>query len=51
MVEGQPCIAAAIEISHASLDHVRKLAGLRGASLIREGRLSPLLDRVPHVAA
>lgn len=51
VIEDQPCIAAAIEISQASLDHVRKLAGLRGASLVREGGLSPLLDRVPHVAA
>jgi acyl-homoserine lactone synthase len=51
MVEGQPCIAAAIQISQESLDHVRGLAGLRGSSLVRDGKLSPILDRVPHVAA
>ncbi|MCG7392003.1 GNAT family N-acetyltransferase [Microvirga sp. ACRRW] len=51
MIEGQPCIAAAIEISQASLEYVRKLAGLRGASLIREGLSSPHAQQVPHVAA
>jgi acyl-homoserine lactone synthase len=51
MVEGQPCVAAAIRVSQESLDHIRKLAGLRDASLVRSGRLSPILDRVPHVAA
>ena len=51
MVEGQPCIAAAIQISQESLDHVRRLAGLRGEGLVRSGRLLPILDRVPHVAA
>jgi len=51
VVEGQPCIAAAIQISQESLDHVRRLAGLRGGSLVRSGRLLPILDRVPHVAA
>lgn len=51
MIEGQPCIAAAIEISEQSLAHVRKLAGLRGASLVREGLFTPFLNRVPHVAA
>lgn len=51
MIEGQPCIAAAIEISEQSLRHVRKIAGLRGASLVREGPLSPTTHRVPHVAA
>jgi acyl-homoserine lactone synthase len=53
IIEEQPCIAAAIEISTASLEHVRKLAGLRGASLIRHGipSPSPSSHRVPHVAA
>lgn len=51
MIEGQPCIAAAVEISEASLAHVRKLAGLRGSMLVRNGSMSPLLSRVPHVAA
>jgi acyl-homoserine lactone synthase len=51
MIEGQPCVAAAIQISQESLNQVRALAGLRGPSLVREGRLSPILDRVPHVAA
>ncbi|SCY04460.1 acyl-homoserine-lactone synthase [Microvirga guangxiensis] len=50
LIEGQPCIAAAVEISQASLEHVRKLAGLRGASLIRNG-LSSRIHQVPHVAA
>lgn len=51
MIEGQPCVAAAIEISEASLHHVRKLAGLRDASLVRKGTFSPLTERLPHVAA
>jgi acyl-homoserine lactone synthase len=51
MVEGQPCIAAAIRISEASLDHVRRLAGLRGSCISRDSRISSHLDRVPHVAA
>jgi acyl-homoserine lactone synthase len=51
LVEGQPCVAAAIRISQQSLDHVRGLAGLRGPGLVRSGHISPLLDRVPHVAA
>jgi len=51
MIEGQPCIAAAIRISQDSLDHVRRLAGLRGSCLIRDRQASPVLDRVPHVAA
>jgi acyl-homoserine lactone synthase len=51
MVEGQPCVAAAIEISQGSLNQVRRLAGLRGPCLVRNGNLYPILDRVPHVAA
>ena len=51
LIEGQPCIAAAIEISEESLVQVRKLAGLRGSCLIRQGNLTPLLDQVPYVAA
>jgi len=51
IIEEQPCLAAAVEISMASLEHVRKLAGLRGASLIRQGTPSPSAHRVPHVAA
>lgn len=51
MIEGQPCVVAAIEISEESLQHVRKLAGLRGASLVREGCLPPLSQRMPYVAA
>lgn len=51
MIEGQPCIAASIKISEESLDRVRSLAGLRGSSLVRHAHTSPLLDRVPHVAA
>jgi acyl-homoserine lactone synthase len=51
MVENQPCIAAAIEISHDSLLQVRRLAGLRGSCLIREGNLAPVIDQVSYVAA
>lgn len=51
VIEGQPCIAAAIQISENSLNHVRRLAGLRGSCLVRDGNLSPVLDRVPYVAA
>jgi acyl-homoserine lactone synthase len=51
LIEGQPCIAAAIRISEESLAHVSRLAGLRGPSLVREGTLAPILDRVRHVAA
>ncbi len=50
MVEGQPCIAAAIQVSGESLQHVRRLAGLRGPCLSRDAEPSPLA-RVPHVAA
>ncbi|MEZ0169685.1 acyl-homoserine-lactone synthase [Microvirga sp. TS319] len=51
IIEGEPCIAAAIEISAASLEHVRKLAGLRGPSLVRHGMPTPSARQVPHVAA
>jgi len=51
MVEGQPCIAAAIRISAESLEHVSRLAGLRGAFLSRDSEASSDLDRVPYVAA
>ncbi len=51
MIEGQPCVAAEIKISQESLGMVQNLAGLRGSALIRNGRLRPLMNRVPHVAA
>jgi acyl-homoserine lactone synthase len=51
MIEGQRCIAASIKISQDSLDQVRRLAGLRGTNLVRNIQISPILDRVPHVAA
>lgn len=51
MIEGQSCIAAAIEISEQSLEHVRRIAGLRGAALVREGLVPHSTRRVPHVAA
>jgi len=51
MVEGQPCIAAAIQISEDSLRHVSRLAGLRGSCLVRAAGASVFADRVPHVAA
>lgn len=49
MVEGQPCIAAAIQISEDSLRHVTRLAGLRGSCLVHVTGAST--NRVPHVAA
>jgi acyl-homoserine lactone synthase len=51
IIEGQPCVAAGIQISQESLNKVRALAGLREPSLVREGKLTSILDRVPHVAA
>jgi acyl-homoserine lactone synthase len=51
MIEGQPCIAAAIRISEESLKHVRRLAGLRGSCLVRDAGNAPLLDRGSYVAA
>lgn len=51
MVEGQPCIAAAIQVSDDSLRHVSRLAGLRGSCLVRASGASALIDRVPNVAA
>lgn len=50
-IEGQPCIAAAIQISGDSMEHIRRLAGLRHSCLVRKGKPSPILRRVPHVAA
>ena len=51
IVEGQPCIAAAISISEESLQHVSRLAGLRGSCLVRDAGTLSRRDRVPHVAA
>jgi acyl-homoserine lactone synthase len=51
MIEGQPCIAAAIQISEESLAHVSRLAGLRSSCLVREDAEISILDRVPNVAA
>ncbi|MFC1455683.1 acyl-homoserine-lactone synthase [Microvirga arabica] len=51
MIEDQPCIAAAIQISENSLRHVSRLAGLRGSCLVRATGTSTFTDRVPHVAA
>jgi acyl-homoserine lactone synthase len=48
MIEGQPCIAAAIQISRESLERVRKVAGLRGSCLVQQGLNA---KQVPHVAA
>ncbi|MBB3017742.1 acyl-homoserine lactone synthase [Microvirga lupini] len=50
MVAGQPCIAAAIQISDNSLRHVSRLAGLRGSCLMRATGASTFTDKVPHVA-
>jgi len=50
-IAGQPCIAAAIQISEDSLRHVSRLAGLRGSCLVRSAGAPSLADRVPHVAA
>ena len=51
MIEGQPCISAAIQISDDSLRHVSRLASLRGSCLVRATNPSAFADRVPHVAA
>jgi acyl-homoserine lactone synthase len=51
MVQGQPCIAASVGISEESLDSVRRLGGLKGSCLVRQGIPSPVLDRVPYAAA
>jgi acyl-homoserine lactone synthase len=51
MVEGQPCIVAAIRISEESLGHVSRLAGLRGSCLSRDSEMPSHRDRVPYVAA
>jgi acyl-homoserine lactone synthase len=51
MVAGQPCIAAAIQVSDESLRHVSRLAGLRGSCLFRSLGAISLPERVPHVAA
>jgi acyl-homoserine lactone synthase len=51
LVEGQPCIVAAIRISEESLERVSRLASLRGSFLSRDPRVSSGRDRVPHVAA
>lgn len=49
-IEGQPCLAAAIQISTESLQHVRRLAGLRGPCLFH-GTSPHVQKKVPHVAA
>ena len=51
VIEGQPCIAAAIQISEDSLRHVSRLAGLHGSCPVRATAAPALVDRVPHVAA
>jgi acyl-homoserine lactone synthase len=50
-VGGEACLAASIRISEESLASVRRLGGLRGSCLVREGIRSPVLDRVPYAAA
>lgn len=51
VVEGQPTIAVLIDISEESLAAVRRLAGLRGASLVRRGPQCPAIHRVPYAVA
>ena len=51
IIEGEPCIAAAIDISEESLSHVRRIAGLRGPSLVNDGSFATICERVPNVAA
>lgn len=51
LVEGEPCVAAAIEISETSLSRVRQLGGLRGSVLMQHGLSTPILAQVSHVAA
>ncbi|MGO4707137.1 acyl-homoserine-lactone synthase [Microvirga sp. 2MCAF38] len=50
-IEGEPCVAASIAISEQSLESVRQFARLRETSLVRQGQLSPLLNRIPYAAA
>ncbi len=51
IVEGEPCIAAAIAIDEASLLRVRQLGGLRSSPLTQQGLSTPTLPQVSHVAA
>lgn len=51
MIEGQPCLAAAIQVSEDSLRHVSRLAGLSGSGLVRAAAAPALVNRMPHVAA
>jgi acyl-homoserine lactone synthase len=51
MIEGEPCFAAAIEISEQSLSRIRQVGGLRGTCLTQNGIATPILPQVFHVAA
>ena len=51
IVEGQACLAASVRISEESLASVRRLGGLKGSCLVRQGLRSPVLDQVPYAAA
>jgi acyl-homoserine lactone synthase len=51
VIEGEPCIAAAIAISESSLSRVRQVGGLRGSCLTQSGLATPILPQVSHVAA
>lgn len=50
VVEGQPSFAAVIDISSETLASVRRIAGLRGPVLIRQGLEKPVLERVRYAA-
>lgn len=50
-IEGQPTIAALIDVSPESLAAVRQMAGLRGPTLVRRGTTTPAIHRVPYAIA
>ncbi|MCB8821669.1 acyl-homoserine-lactone synthase [Microvirga rosea] len=51
MVEDQACVAVSISVSSDSLAHLRRLAGLQGPYLVRQGLSFPSLPQVPYAAA
>ncbi|HEX8663610.1 MAG TPA: acyl-homoserine-lactone synthase [Beijerinckiaceae bacterium] len=51
MVEGQPTLAVAVEISQESLAAVRAKARLPESVLVRRGRIAPVVDRVSYARA
>jgi acyl-homoserine lactone synthase len=50
-VEGHLSLAVAVDISEASLDAIRTIAGLPPSVLVRAGRINPVIERVRYAAA